>query len=77
MLVSFMEQASLLEKNKVIDSTYFGIKPQNQNENVDFSKYDFRPIYRHLTFASNKSPSLISNIILFMDVFDHLHEQYI
>ena len=64
MLVTFMEQASLLEKNKVIDSTYFGIKPQNQIKNVDFSQYDFRPIYRHLTFASNKSTSLISNIIL-------------
>ncbi len=62
MLVTFLEQAQLLEKKKVIDDTYFGIKPKNQNHNVDFSQYDFRPMYRHLTFASNKSPSLMSNI---------------
>lgn len=62
MLVSFFEKANLLEKKKVIDNTYFGIKPKNQKENVDFSRYDFRPIYRYLTFASNKSPSLVSNI---------------
>ena len=62
MLVSFFEQANLLEKKKVIDNTYFGIKPKNQKENVDFSQYDFRPIYRYLTFAINKSPSLVTNI---------------
>lgn len=62
MLITFMEKASLLKKVKVIDDTYFGIKPKNQIDNVDFSQYDFRPIYRQLTFASNISPSLLSNL---------------
>jgi len=62
MLVSFMEQASLLKKNKVIDSTYFGIKPQNQKDDVNFSQYDFRPIYRNLTFANTQSSNFASYI---------------
>ena len=62
MLVSFMEQASLLKKNKVIDSTYFGIKPKNQKDDVNFSQYDFRPIYRNLTFANTQSSSFVSYI---------------
>ena len=62
MLVSFMEQASLLKKNKVIDSTYFGIKPQNQKDDVNFSQYDFRPIYRDLTFANTQSSNFTSYI---------------
>lgn len=62
MLIDLMEQLNLLKKVKVIDNTYFGIKPKNQINNVDFSQYDFRPIYRNLTFASNKSLSLISNV---------------
>ena len=70
MLISFMEQSNLLKKIKVIDNTYFGIKPKNQIDDVDFSLYDFRPIYRYLTFASNKTPSLSSylklNIIEFI-----------
>tara|TARA_B100000787_G_C16150241_1_gene276211 strand:+ start:319 stop:1146 length:828 start_codon:yes stop_codon:yes gene_type:complete len=60
MLVSFMEQANLLKKNKVIDSTYFGIKPQNQKDDVNFSQYDFRHVYRNLTFANTKSLNFIS-----------------
>jgi predicted O-methyltransferase YrrM len=62
MLVSFMEQASLLKKNKVIDSTYFGIKPQNQKDDVNFSQYDFRPVYRNLTFANTQSSNFASYI---------------
>ena len=62
MLVSFMEQASLLKKNKVIDSTYFGIKPQNQKDDVNFSQYDFRPIYRNLTFVNTQSSNFVSYI---------------
>ena len=59
MLVSFMEQASLLKKNKVIDSTYFGIKPQNQKDDVNFSQYDFRPVYRNLTFVNTQSSNFV------------------
>lgn len=59
MLVSFMEQASLLKKNKVIDSTYFGIKPQNLKDDVNFSQYDFRPIYRNLTFVNTQSSNFV------------------
>jgi len=62
MLVSFMEQASLLKKSKVIDSTYFGIKPQNQKDYINFSQYDFRPIYRNLTFANTQSSNFASYI---------------
>jgi len=62
MLISFMEQEKLLEKNKVIDTTYFGVKPLSQNKNIDFSKYDFRQIYRSLTFASTNSTSLINRM---------------
>jgi predicted O-methyltransferase YrrM len=62
MLVSFMEQANLLKKNKVIDSTYFGIKPQNQKNDVNFSQYDFRPVYRNLTFANTQSLNFVSYI---------------
>jgi predicted O-methyltransferase YrrM len=62
MLVTFMEQASLLKKNKVIDSTYFGIKPQNQKDDVNFYQYDFRPIYRNLTFANTQSSNFASYI---------------
>ena len=62
MLVSFMEQASLLKKNKVIDSTYFGIKPQNLKDDVNFSQYDFRPIYRNLTFVNTQSSNFVSYI---------------
>lgn len=62
MLVSFMEHANLLKKNKVIDSTYFGIKPQNQKGDINFSQYDFRPIYRNLTFANTQSLNFTSNI---------------
>ena len=57
-----MEQAGLIKKNKVIDSTYFGIKPQNQINNVNFSQYDFRPIYRNLTFANAESSNFMSHI---------------
>ena len=64
MLISFMEQKKLLEKIKVIDNTYFGIKPTNQNKDIDFSKYDFRQIYRRLTSATAQSPNLISRIKL-------------
>ena len=64
MLITFMEQSNLLNKIKVIDDTYFGIKPINQIDDVDFSQYDFRPIYRYLTFASNKTPSLLYNLKL-------------
>jgi predicted O-methyltransferase YrrM len=59
MLVTFMEQASLLKKNKVIDSTYFGIKPQNLKDDVNFSQYDFRPIYRNLTFVNTQSSNFV------------------
>ena len=62
MLVSFMEHANLLKKNKIIDSTYFGIKPQNQKGDINFSQYDFRPIYRNLTFANTQSLNFTSNI---------------
>ncbi len=62
MLITLMEQLNLLKKIKIIDDTYFGIKPENQIDNVDFSQYDFRPIYRNLTFASNKPLSLIFNL---------------
>ena len=40
MLIDLMEQLNLLKKVKVIDNTYFGIKPKNQINNVDFSQYD-------------------------------------
>ncbi len=62
MLISFMEQKKLLEKYKVIDSTYFGIKPLIQNKDIDFSKYDFRQIYRSLTFGSTNSLSFINRV---------------
>jgi len=57
-----MEQKKLLEKYKVIDSTYFGIKPLIQNKDIDFSKYDFRQIYRSLTFGSTNSLSFINRV---------------
>ena len=62
MLISFMEDASLLKKNKVIDSTYFGIKPQNLKDDVNFSQYDFRPVYRNLTFVNTQSSNFVSYI---------------
>ena len=62
MLISFMEQEKLLEKHKVVDSTYFGIKPICQDKDIDFSNYDFRQIYRKLNSANAQLPSLISRI---------------
>ncbi len=62
MLISFMEQEKLLEKHKVIDSTYFGIKPICQDRDIDFSNYDFRQIYLKLNTVHARSPSLISRI---------------
>ena len=62
MLVSFMEQEKLLEVHKVIDSTYFGIKPICQDRDIDFTNYDFRKIYLKLNTIHAQSPSLISRI---------------
>lgn len=66
MLITFMEQNKLLKKDKIIDNTYFGIKPETQKNNIDFSEYDFRPIYRNLIFANAKKTSLINIIKLRM-----------
>lgn len=72
MLITFMEQNKLLKKDKIIDNTYFGIKPETQKNNIDFSEYDFRPIYRNLIFANAKKTSLIN--IIKLRVIDYVSQ---
>ena len=50
-LVHYFESKNLLQRVRVLNETYFGIKPHHITQEVQFDNEEIMPIYRSLVFA--------------------------